>query len=208
MKAEHYIANYIFIGAPVKKVAGTQRIGNQLRATLMLQDINLLELIQHLTHERIPERLVHARGTGAHGYFEVTDSISDVTSADFLQRVGEKTPLFVRFSTVAGERGTAETVRDTRGFAFKMRTKEGILDWMFLSTVCSLPSSCCPGYVVLHRGPSINTFNSLSSLSVMVLSFHRSPTLRSATPDLAFQTIQVSYFESHFLLTSSYLRGI
>ncbi|KAI0870415.1 catA, catalase [Hypoxylon argillaceum] len=121
-------------GAPVKKVAGTQRIGNQLRATLMLQDINLLELIQHLTHERIPERLVHARGTGAHGYFEVTDSISDVTSADFLQRVGEKTPLFVRFSTVAGERGTAETVRDTRGFAFKMRTKEGILDWMFLST--------------------------------------------------------------------------
>lgn len=95
----------------------------------------MLELIQHLTHERIPERLVHARGTGAHGYFEVTNSISDVTSADFLQRVGEKTPLFVRFSTVAGERGSAETVRDTRGFAFKLRTKEGILDWLFLSTV-------------------------------------------------------------------------
>ncbi|GAP90749.1 putative catalase [Rosellinia necatrix] len=121
-------------GAPVEKLAGSQRIGNQLRATLLLQDINLLELIQHLTHERIPERLVHARGTGAHGYFEVTDDISDVTSADFLQRVGEKTPLFVRFSTVAGERGSAETVRDTRGFAFKLRTKEGILDWMFLST--------------------------------------------------------------------------
>ncbi|KAI0450977.1 catA, catalase [Xylaria acuta] len=120
--------------APIKNVAATQRIGNQLRATPLLQDINLLELIQHLTHERIPERLVHARGTGAHGYFEVTDSISDVTSADFLQRVGEKTPLFVRFSTVADERGSAETVRDTRGFAFKMRTKEGILDWMFLST--------------------------------------------------------------------------
>jgi hypothetical protein len=89
---------------------------------------------------------VHARGTGAHGYFEVTDSISDVTSADFLQRVGEKTPLFVRFSTVAGERGTAETVRDTRGFAFKMRTNEGILDWMFLSTVSLWPPNKCPSY--------------------------------------------------------------
>jgi catalase len=131
-----HLTNQSFAGAPVKKLAASQRIGNQLRATLLLQDINLLELIQHLTHERIPERLVHARGTGAHGYFEVTDKISDVTSADFLQRVGEKTPLFVRFSTVAGERGSAETVRDTRGFAFKMRTKEGILDWMFLSTVC------------------------------------------------------------------------
>ncbi|KAI1812514.1 catA, catalase [Poronia punctata] len=121
-------------GAPVRNVAASQRIGNQLRATLLLQDINLLELIQHLTHERIPERLVHARGVGAHGYFEVTDDISDVTSADFLQRVGEKTPLFARFSTVAGERGSAETVRDTRGFAFKLRTNEGILDWLFLST--------------------------------------------------------------------------
>ncbi|KAI0435537.1 catalase-like domain-containing protein [Xylaria telfairii] len=121
-------------GAPLEHIAASQRIGGQLRATLLLQDINLLELIQHLTHERIPERLVHARGTGAHGYFEVTDSISDVTSADFLQRVGEQTPLFVRFSTVAGERGSAETVRDTRGFAFKIKTNEGILDWMFLST--------------------------------------------------------------------------
>ncbi|RYC56256.1 hypothetical protein CHU98_g9958 [Xylaria longipes] len=121
-------------GAPIKNIAASQRIGNQLRGTMLLQDINLLEVIQHLTHERIPERLVHARGTGAHGYFEVTDSISDVTSADFLQRVGEKTPLFVRFSTDVGERGSAETVRDVRGFAFKMKTKEGILDWVFLST--------------------------------------------------------------------------
>ncbi|KAI2643566.1 catA, catalase [Xylaria nigripes] len=121
-------------GAPVKQVAASQRIGNQLRASLLLQDTNLMELIQHFTHERIPERVVHARGTGAHGYFELTDEISDVTSADFLQRVGEKTPLFVRFSTVAGERGSAETVRDTRGFAFKIKTKQGNLDWMFLST--------------------------------------------------------------------------
>ncbi|KAI0022850.1 heme-dependent catalase [Xylariomycetidae sp. FL0641] len=121
-------------GAPVQRPAASQRIGNQLRATLLLQDINLLELIQHLTHERIPERLVHARGTNAFGYFEVTDDITEYTSAAFLNRVGKKTPLLTRFSTVAGERGSAETVRDTRGFAFKLRTEEGILDWLFLST--------------------------------------------------------------------------
>ncbi|KAF7939249.1 uncharacterized protein EAE97_007329 [Botrytis byssoidea] len=121
-------------GAPVLKPASTQRIGNQLRATLLLQDINLLELIQHITHERIPERVVHARGTSAHGYFEVTDDISDVTSAAFLNRVGKQTDLFCRFSTVAGRAESAETVRDTRGFAFKMFTEEGNLDWLFLST--------------------------------------------------------------------------
>ncbi|KAI0379465.1 heme-dependent catalase [Hypomontagnella monticulosa] len=121
-------------GAPVQFPAASQRIGANLRATLLLQDINLLEIIQHLTHERIPERLVHARGTSAFGWFEVTDAIDDVTSAAFLNQVGKRTPLFVRFSTVAGERGSAETVRDTRGFAFKMRTEEGILDWLFLST--------------------------------------------------------------------------
>ncbi|CAJ2506291.1 Uu.00g004210.m01.CDS01 [Anthostomella pinea] len=121
-------------GAPVQRPAASQRIGNQLRATLLLQDINLLELIQHVTHERIPERLVHARGFNAYGYFEVTDDISEYTSAAFLNKVGKKTPLLTRFSTVAGERGSAETVRDTRGFAFKLRTEEGILDWLFLST--------------------------------------------------------------------------
>lgn len=82
-------------------------------------------------------RLVHARGTSAHGYFEVTDDISDLTSAAFLNRVGKKTKLFSRLSTVAGRADSAETVRDTRGFAFKMYTEEGNLDWLFLSTVCS-----------------------------------------------------------------------
>ena len=80
-------------------------------------------------------RLVHARGTSAHGYFEVTDDISDVTSAAFLNKVGKKTDLFCRFSTVAGRADSAETVRDTRGFAFKMYTEDGNLDWLFLSTV-------------------------------------------------------------------------
>ncbi|KAI1770087.1 catA, catalase [Hypoxylon cercidicola] len=121
-------------GAPVQRPVADQRIGNQLAGTLLLQDINLLELIQHLTHERIPERLVHARGFNAYGHFKVTDDITMHTSAAFLCKVGKKTPLCARFSTVAGERGSAETVRDTRGFAFKLRTEEGILDWLFLST--------------------------------------------------------------------------
>ena len=99
----------------------------------MLQDINLLETISHATHERIPERVVHAKGTGAYGEFEVTHDITKYTSADFLNKVGKKTRLFCRFSTVSGGRGSADTVRDTRGFAFKLYTEEGNLDWLFFS---------------------------------------------------------------------------
>ena len=99
----------------------------------MLQDINLLETISHATHERIPERIVHAKGTGAYGEFEVTKDITQYTSADFLSKVNKKTPLFCRFSTVTGGRGSADTVRDTRGFAFKLYTEEGNLDWLFFS---------------------------------------------------------------------------
>lgn len=84
-------------------------------------------------------RVVHAKGSGAHGEFEVTHDISDITSAAFLNEVGKKTPLFVRFSTVAGERGSADNVRDNHGFAFKLYTEEGNLDWVFFGTVC--PSS-------------------------------------------------------------------
>ncbi len=100
---------------------------------MLLQDINLIETISHATHERIPERIVHAKGTGAYGEFEVTDDITKYTSADFLKNVKKTTPLFCRFSTVAGGRGSADTVRDTRGFAFKLYTEEGNLDWMFFS---------------------------------------------------------------------------
>lgn len=104
----------------------------------MLQDINLLETISHATHERIPERIVHAKGAGAYGVFEVTHDITEFTSADFLslddnKKVGKKTPLFCRFSTVKGGRGSADTVRDSRGFAFKLYTEEGNLDWLFFS---------------------------------------------------------------------------
>ncbi|KXJ94044.1 catalase-like domain-containing protein [Microdochium bolleyi] len=121
-------------GAPLQDPHASLRVGNQLRATLLLQDINLMESIQHLTHERIPERLVHAKGVGAYGFFEVTDDITDICDAAFLNHVGKKTELFARFSTVAREKGSPETVRDTRGFAFKMYTEEGNLDWLFLST--------------------------------------------------------------------------
>lgn len=83
-------------------------------------------------------RVVHAKGAGAYGEFEVTNeqiNITDYTDADFLKVQGGKTPLFARFSTVVGERGSADSVRDTRGFAFKLYTKTGNLDWVFFSTV-------------------------------------------------------------------------
>jgi catalase len=96
-----------------------------------LSDIYLLLIIYSL---------VHAKGAGAFGEFEVTHDISDITSAAFLNQVGKKTKLFTRFSTVAGERGSADSVRDSRGFAFKLYTEEGNLDWVFFSTVSKLGS--------------------------------------------------------------------
>ena len=94
----------------------------------LLEDMMLVEKTQHFDHERIPERIVHARGFGAHGYFELTDSLKGITKAGVLTRVGEKTPAFVRFSTVAGNMGSADTARDVRGFAVKMYTPEGNWD--------------------------------------------------------------------------------
>ncbi|KAK6333010.1 hypothetical protein TWF718_010834 [Orbilia javanica] len=125
-------------GLEVDTPQATVRVGGNLQGPHLLQDINLLETISHLTHERIPERLVHAKGVGAYGIFEVTDDITDLTKANFLNAVGKKTSLFARFSTVVGERGSADSVRDTRGFAFKIYTDEGNLDWMFFSTVTAL----------------------------------------------------------------------
>ena len=99
-----------------------------VRGPTLLEDFILREKITHFDHERIPERVVHARGTGAHGYFELYRSLSEYTRADFLQEVGARTPVFVRFSTVAGSRGSADTVRDVRGFAVKFYTREGNYD--------------------------------------------------------------------------------
>lgn len=99
-----------------------------LRGPTLLEDFHLREKITHFDHERIPERVVHARGAAAHGYFELTESLEDVTTADIFTRVGEKTPVFVRFSTVAGSRGSPDVARDVRGFATKFYTRQGNFD--------------------------------------------------------------------------------
>ncbi|MHB1236683.1 MAG: catalase [Gallionella sp.] len=98
------------------------------RGPTLLEDFILREKITHFDHERIPERIVHARATGAHGYFELTASLKKYTTARILTEVGEKTPLFTRISTVAGGAGSVDTPRDVRGFAVKFYTKEGNWD--------------------------------------------------------------------------------
>jgi catalase len=98
------------------------------RGPTLLEDFILREKITHFDHERIPGRIVHARGSGVHGYFELTQSLSRYTKADFLQPVGEKTPVFVRISTVAGGAGSGDLARDVRGFATKFYTREGHFD--------------------------------------------------------------------------------
>src|SRR6187399_17924 len=98
------------------------------RGPILLEDAHFREKIFHFDHERIPERVVHARGYGAHGFFELTDSLADVTRADLFQRVGERTEAFVRFSTVAGSKGSFDLARDVRGFAVKLYTRQGNWD--------------------------------------------------------------------------------
>jgi len=98
------------------------------RGPSLLEDFILREKITHFDHERIPERVVHARGTGVHGYFELEKSLGKYTTAAILNRVGERTPVFARFSTVAGGAGSADTPRDVRGFAVKFYTTEGNWD--------------------------------------------------------------------------------
>ncbi|MGM9925858.1 MAG: catalase [Bacillus sp. (in: firmicutes)] len=98
------------------------------RGPTLMEDFHFREKMTHFDHERIPERVVHARGYGAHGYFEAYESMKEYTSASFLQKAGKKTPVFVRFSTVAGSKGSADTVRDVRGFATKFYTEDGNYD--------------------------------------------------------------------------------
>lgn len=98
------------------------------RGPVLIQDFHLIEKLAHFDRERIPERVVHAKGSGAYGTFTVTHDISKYTCASIFSSVGKKTPLFLRFSTVAGERGSADTERDPRGFAIKFYTEQGIWD--------------------------------------------------------------------------------
>src|SRR3954468_5954618 len=99
-----------------------------LRGPSLLEDFILREKLTHFDHERIPERVVNARGAAAHGYFELTRPLVEYTKADFLQEVASRTPVFVRFSTAIGSRGSADTGRDGRGFAVKFYTREGNYD--------------------------------------------------------------------------------
>lgn len=98
------------------------------RGPLLIQDFHLIEKLAHFNRERIPERVVHAKGSGAYGTFTVTHDISKYTRANIFSKVGKETQLFLRFSTVAGEKGSADTERDPRGFAIKFYTEEGIWD--------------------------------------------------------------------------------
>jgi catalase len=94
----------------------------------LLQDNYVVQKMQAFNRERVPERVVHAKGSGAHGFFEVTEDVTQYTKAKFLSQVGKRTPLFVRFSTVAGEMGSPDTNRDPRGYAMKFYTEEGNFD--------------------------------------------------------------------------------
>lgn len=102
---------------------------------VLLTSTQLIENLAHFSRERIPERSVHAKAAGARGYFEVTDDISDLTDADFLTGIGKKCEVLMRISTVGPARGSADTVRDFRGFAVKFKTQEGNNDWVFNNQV-------------------------------------------------------------------------
>jgi catalase len=113
-------------GVPVADDQNSLKVG--ARGPVLLEDFHFREKIFHFDHERIPERVVHARGYGAHGFFETYKSLSEYTRADIFQRKGERTPAFVRFSTVAGSKGSFDLARDVRGFAVRLYTQEGNWD--------------------------------------------------------------------------------
>lgn len=113
-------------GAPVSDNQNIRTAGPQGPA--LMQNAWMMEKLAHFNRERIPERIVHAKGTGAYGTLTITNDITAYTKASIFSKIGKKTPLFLRFSTVAGERGAADTERDVRGFAIKFYTDEGNWD--------------------------------------------------------------------------------
>src|SRR5690242_16632759 len=114
-------------GTRVNDNQNTLKAGGD-RGPSLIEDFHFREKITHFDHERIPERVVHARGAGAHGHFQVYENLAEYTKAAFLNEPKRKTPVFVRFSTVVGSRGSADTVRDVRGFATRFYTEEGNFD--------------------------------------------------------------------------------
>ena len=123
MKEKHLTTNQ---GTTVADDQNALTISNN--GPVLLQDVNLIEKLAHFNRERIPERVVHAKGAGAGGYFEVTKDVTKYTKAKFLSEVGKRTEVFARFSTVGGEKGSADAERDPRGFAVKFYTEEGNYD--------------------------------------------------------------------------------
>jgi catalase len=123
MKDKHLTTNQ---GVTVTDNQNSLSVGE--RGPVLLQDVHLIEKLAHFDRERIPERVVHAKGAGAHGYFQVYKSMAKYTMAKFLQDPKKKTPVFVRFSTVVGARGSADSARDPRGFAVKFYTEDGNYD--------------------------------------------------------------------------------
>src|ERR1700674_3473787 len=113
-------------GAPVTDNQNARTAG--AAGPVLLEDHHLIEKLAHFDRERIPEHVVHAKGSGAYGYFEVLANVTQWTKAKFLASVGKRTEVFIRFSTVAGEKGSADTVRDPRGFAIKFYTEDGNYD--------------------------------------------------------------------------------
>ncbi len=113
-------------GSPVDNDQASVTTGNPTMA--LVSDVHVMEKLAHFDRERIPERVVHAKGAGAFGYFEVTHDVTKYTCADFLSKIGKKTDVLVRFSTVGGEKGSADTLRDPRGFAIKFYTDQGNYD--------------------------------------------------------------------------------
>src|SRR4030043_1741821 len=119
MKDKHLTTNQ---GVPVSDNQNSLTAGQ--RGPVLLQDVHLIEKLAHFDRERIPERVVHAKGAGAHGYFQVYKSMAKYTRASFLQNPKKKTPVFVRSSTVAGLGGAGESARDPRGFAWRSSHKK------------------------------------------------------------------------------------
>ncbi|KAM3519476.1 hypothetical protein MY4038_009776 [Beauveria bassiana] len=119
-------------GAPIDSAEGWQRLG--AIGPLLLQDFHLIDTLAHFDRERIPERVVHAKGAGAYGEFVVTHDVTDITSVDMLSEIGKVTKCMVRFSTGGGEKGSPDTARDPRGFSIKMYTSEGNWDWVYNNT--------------------------------------------------------------------------
>lgn len=142
-----------------------------LKGPILLEDYHLVEKLAQFDRERIPERVVHARGASAKGFFEVTHDVSHLTCADFLRAPGVQTPIIVRFSTVIHERGSPETLRDPRGFAVKFYTREvnGNLPYPHLlspaDSAIQYFMESCMRFILFLLVPSYNAYSYMTNVS-------------------------------------------